>query len=144
MKTILTILFCSVLGYGETLIEAPTANPGAKDSGFLASKTNRLLMASDMIARLNDAISTVRLREYRGCYEAELPKALAYSKPGMMAYSVAFSVGLDLVAARVWRHGKLGRVLARGILLSDIVMDGKAGIHNEILEQKAGRRTTSR
>jgi uncharacterized alpha-E superfamily protein len=140
MKTILAILLCSVLGYGETLLDAPAANPGAKSSGFLASKTNRALIASDMMARLNDAISTVRLREYRGCDEAELPKALAYSKPGMMA----FSVGLDLVAARVWRHGKLGRVLARGILLSDIVMDGKAGIHNEILEQKAGRRTTSR
>jgi hypothetical protein len=136
MKTIIAILLCSVLGYGETLIEALTANPGTKDSGFLASKTNRLLMASDMMARLNDAISTARLPE-RGCHEVQIP-IVASHHWSMVGYSVGLSVVLDITANQLWKHGH--RRLARTLLLGDTALDGGTGVRNWMIHGK----TTSR
>jgi hypothetical protein len=126
MKTLITILLLSVLGYGETLIDAPTPVYATKDSGFLASKTNQLLIASDLMARVNDAISTARLPE-RKCHEVELP-IIASHHWTVAVYSVGLSVGLDVAAYELWKHGH--RHLARTLLLGDSVIDGVTGVRN--------------
>ena len=100
------------------------------DRAFTQDKVNRALILSDFAVRMNDAVATLRLYS-NGC-QSELPVFLARSKPGMVAYSAAFSLGLNLASRQLWKHGH--HTLARLLLVEDIAVDGEAGIHDEWIE----------
>lgn len=99
--------------------------PANDAHSFLAG--NRALLMTEFAVRQSDALTTY-LANGSGmsstCREVELPRALSRSLPGMMAYSGAVSLGVDGLAALLWRHGH--RKLARTALIADAASDGVA------------------
>ena len=121
--------------HGQNIPDAPqpiiaAATRPAKVQPFTADRTNRALMGGDLAARITDAVSTVELTggSHPKGRETLLPSRLAASGPGMVAYSVAVSLGLDYAAAYEWRHGH--RKIARALLVVDTAQDGACAVHN--------------
>src|SRR5271168_5417723 len=119
----------AVYCHSQELPDAPRASLAAvtvpaqpKKFTFWTDSANRRLIFADAGVRANDAVTSWldRPSHCAGCYERNLPQAMANSLPAMLAYGAAVSLGLDYTASKVWGdgHSKKRRWAARGILLS--------------------------
>ena len=98
---------------------------------FLADPLNRILSGTEVGIRGADAVTTYRddgSGQCPTCYEKELPTGLAKSQVGMLAYSAAVSIGVNLGSRLLWDHGH--KRLARLALIADIAGDGSAVVGN--------------
>ena len=98
---------------------------------FMSGRLNRTLIAADFSVRMLDAFSSWMDRPVNCRYcapEVVLPQAWSNSLPTMLVFSTTVSATVDLSAGLLWRrhHPRLARI----VLLSDIVGDGKAGFGN--------------
>lgn len=113
---------------------SPTAHAAILAPAYF--QANRPLILAEFSVRMLDSISTRQaLTNKCTCLHETQIGPIANTTPGVLAYMTGVSLGVNAGARLLYNHGH--RKWARAVLIADIVLDGEAGVHNEIL---SGRR----